>query len=117
VRRRLERALAPFGFRRTKTTFWTRPRELVIEVVHLPLFTFAPAFRVHLGVPVLNDAFDAPALNGPCSHDGGYGDRRQYVFEYAASDGRSNAAATTCAGSSRTSPSPGSIGSRRRSAS
>lgn len=83
VRRRLARALAPRGFLRTKTSFWTRQQEVVIHFIHLHLFTFAPSFRVHLGIRVLNDSFEAVALNGLASHDGWYGDRRQYMFEYS----------------------------------
>jgi hypothetical protein len=37
--------------------------------LHLHLFTFGPLFRVHCGIRVLNDAFDAAALNGPSSDD------------------------------------------------
>jgi hypothetical protein len=82
---RLARALGPLGFARTKPTFFTRPRELVIEFVHLHKFRFGPAFRVHLGLRVTNDPFDAAALNGPNSHvytcPGPPGGRR-YDFHY-----------------------------------
>jgi hypothetical protein len=84
VRRQLSVSLAPFGFRRAKTTFWIRPREHAIEFVHLHLFSFAPAFRVHLGIRVLNDSFSAAALNGLSSHDGWYSvsGRREFSFEF-----------------------------------
>jgi hypothetical protein len=82
IRRALTKALAPFGFRRTKSTFWTRDHEHVAEFIHLHLFSFAPAFRVHLGVRVLNDSFDAAALNGLSSNDGWYGKRKEYVFTF-----------------------------------
>jgi hypothetical protein len=65
---RLARALRPLGFARTKPTFFTRPRELVIEFVHLHKYSFAPDFRVHLGLRVTNDPFGAAPLNGPDSH-------------------------------------------------
>src|SRR5689334_18110198 len=83
IRRDLSRGLAPLGFRRTKTTFWTREREFVIEFIHLHLFTFEPAFRVHLGIRVLNDSFEAAALNGLSTPDGWYGDNPRYLFHYA----------------------------------
>jgi hypothetical protein len=67
VRRSVTNRLADLGFSRTKTTFWTRPRGPVVEFVHLHLFSFMPAFRVHIGVRVLNDPFEAIALNGPNS--------------------------------------------------
>jgi hypothetical protein len=86
VRRRLSRGLAVHGFRRTKSTFWTREHEFAVDFVHLHLFTFAPSFRVHLGIRVLNDPFEAAALNGLSSYDGWYGDRRQYVFDYSSGD-------------------------------
>jgi hypothetical protein len=65
VLRRVARGLRVAGLARTKTTFFTRCGEHVIEFVHLHKFTFAPSFRVHLGIRVLNDTFDARALNGP----------------------------------------------------
>jgi hypothetical protein len=84
VRRQLSVSLIPIGFRRARTTFWIRPREHVIEFMHLHLFSFAPAFRVHLGIRVLNDSFSAAALNGLSSHDGWYGvaGSREYSFDF-----------------------------------
>jgi hypothetical protein len=82
---RLARALGPLGFARTKPTFFTRPRGLTIEFLHLHKYRSGPDFRVHLGVRVTNDPFDAPALNGPDSHaytcPGPPGGRR-YGFRY-----------------------------------
>ena len=65
VRRRITGLLAPLGFQRTKTSFWTRPRENVVEFLHLHLFKLAPAFRAHIGLRVINDPLQQPALNGP----------------------------------------------------
>jgi hypothetical protein len=67
ILRRLGNRLQDLGFRRTKPTFFTRPRGLVVEFVHLHKYTFAPEFRVHLGLRVANDSFEAAALNGPDS--------------------------------------------------
>jgi hypothetical protein len=86
VRRRLSRDLSPLGFRRTKTSFWTREREFVVEFIHLHLFSYAPAFRFHLGIRVLNDLFVAPALNGLDTPDGWYGDRPRYLLEFSDSE-------------------------------
>ena len=83
IKRRLTRELLSLGFTRTKPTFWTRPREHRVEFIHLHLFTFAPAFRVHLGIRVTNDTFEAVALNGLHSPDGWYGTGRKYLFEFA----------------------------------
>ena len=68
VRRRVTALLAGAGFARTKTSFWTRPAGPVVEFVHLHLYSFTPEFRVHTGLRVLNDPFEAIALNGPSSH-------------------------------------------------
>jgi len=84
TRRAFTKAIAHLGFVRSKTSFWTRPNEHVVEFIHLHLFSFMPAFRVHFGIRVLNDSFEAPALNGLSSHDGWYGvnDRREYSFAF-----------------------------------
>ena len=68
IRRGLHSQLAALRFHRTKTSFWTRPAEALIEFVHLHLYRHGPLFRVHLGIRVLNDPFEAVALNGPSSH-------------------------------------------------
>jgi hypothetical protein len=67
VRRVVATHLKDQGFMRTKTSFWTRPRGPVIEFIHLHLFSYAPAFRIHAGIRVLESAFDAVHLNGPSS--------------------------------------------------
>jgi len=69
IYRKLAKQLAGLGFERTKTTFYTRPKEYVVEFIHLHKFTFCPGFRVHFGIRVLNDSSDGPALNGPMSPD------------------------------------------------
>jgi hypothetical protein len=68
VLRRVAVLVAPLGFRRAKSTFFIRRQDLVIEFIHLHKYSFAPGYRVHLGIRVLNDVFPAPALNGPDSH-------------------------------------------------
>jgi len=67
VLRRLGTLLRDLGYARTKPTFFTRPRGPIVEFVHLHKYTFAPEFRVHLGIRVTNDTFEAVALNGPDS--------------------------------------------------
>lgn len=86
IKRKFTRELARNGFSRTRPTFWTRPGDLFIEFIHLHQFTFAPAFRVHVGIRVLNDTFEAIALNGLTTNDGWYGDQRQYSFEFDATE-------------------------------
>ena len=68
VRRRLQAPLRELGFERTKTSFFTRPRGAVVHFIHLHKYSFAPEFRVHLGIRVSDDASPAAALNGPDSH-------------------------------------------------
>jgi hypothetical protein len=65
VRVRFTRLMASAQFARSKPTFWVRPQGDTVEFVHLHLFSFTSAFRAHLGIRVLNDPFDAAALNGP----------------------------------------------------
>jgi hypothetical protein len=67
IRRDLTQRLREHGFARSRPTFWVRSRDHVFEFIHLHLYSFAPAFRAHLGIRVQNDDFDAPALNGPDS--------------------------------------------------
>jgi hypothetical protein len=68
VLRRVARLLARLGFERAKTTFFVRRQQWVIEFAHMHKYSFAPGYRVHLGIRVLNDVFPAVALNGPESH-------------------------------------------------
>lgn len=60
IYRKLAKHLADLDFERTKTTFYTRSKEYVVEFIHLHKFTFCPGFRVHFGIRVLIDSFDAP---------------------------------------------------------
>jgi hypothetical protein len=82
VRQGVERAcrdfserIAPLGFARTKKMFWTRKNPYTVDFVHLhrsgstygrPI-NYSVDFRVHFGIRVLNDTFEAAALNGPFS--------------------------------------------------
>ena len=89
ILRQLGSLLQELGFRRTKPTFFTRPCGLVVEFVHLHKYTFAPDFRIHLGIRVANDTFEAVALNGPDSHayvckDSRNGRRFNFSFHDAA---------------------------------
>jgi hypothetical protein len=79
----LSEHIAGTRFRRTKPTFWTRGGEVIVPFVHLHLLTFTPAFRVHFGLRVLNDAFPAPELNGPMSEGGWALAGRKYLFNFS----------------------------------
>ena len=68
VLRHVSRLLPQLGLKRSKPTFFVCRRELVIEFIHLHKYSFAPGYRIHLGIRVLNDTFPAAALNGPDSH-------------------------------------------------
>jgi hypothetical protein len=67
--------IAPLGFARTLKMFWTRRNTHTVDFVHLHRFgssygkpiNYSVDFRVHFGIRVLNDTFEAAALNGPCS--------------------------------------------------
>ena len=82
IRRRLSSSLEALGFSRAKTTFWIRPQEHTVEFVHLHLFSFAASFRVHLGIRVRNDKFEAIALNGLHSLPGRYENGSRYNFRF-----------------------------------
>ena len=69
TRRRFTHDAAELAFRRGKTSYWYRDAGHLIHFVHLHLLSFAPAFRIHLGIRVLNDTFAAVALNGPSTPD------------------------------------------------
>jgi hypothetical protein len=85
------------GFVRGKTSFWVRPQASVIEFLHLHLFTFAHEFRAHAGIRVLNDAFEARALNGPSSGDYWLNGRKAYCLEFRESDASIEACAVEVA--------------------
>ena len=56
--------LAALGFERKKPAFWVQRQPHRLNFFHLHLFRFGPQFRVHCGIRVLNDPFEAQALNG-----------------------------------------------------
>jgi hypothetical protein len=61
------------GFLHSKPTWLVRPLDGFAQFVHFHKFTFGPRFRVHLGIRVMNDPFEAVALNGPSfEHAGRY---------------------------------------------
>jgi len=63
-------SLTDFGFQRTKSTFWVKEFSNTIQFIHIHTFSFNYSLRVHLGIRVKNDSFDAASLNGPSSFDG-----------------------------------------------
>ncbi len=54
VLRRVAKSLAALGFKRTKTTFFGRRGDFVIEFIHVHKFSFDHSYRIHLGIRVLN---------------------------------------------------------------
>jgi hypothetical protein len=82
VRQELERAcqaftvrLAPLGFVRTKKMFWTKLHPYTVDFIHLfrcgssygaPI-NYSVSLELQCGIRVLNDTFDAAAMNGPSS--------------------------------------------------
>jgi hypothetical protein len=83
IRRALTLRLREQGFARGKPTFWVRPRDHVLEFIHLHLYRSDSAFRVHLGIRVLNDEFDTTALNGPDSHSFWAKNRPVYDLDFS----------------------------------
>ena len=62
------------GFIHSKPSFLVRSLGSFAVFVHFHKFSFGPHFRVHFGVRVMNDPFEAIALNGPSfEHAGTYG--------------------------------------------
>ena len=86
VFRRLAKVLEPTGFHLGKSRFFTRASLPVIEFVHLHKFSFAPSFRVHVGIRVVNDPFVAVALNGPNSDEIVSPTGARYDFQYCEDD-------------------------------
>jgi hypothetical protein len=64
VLRLATRDLAALGFDRRKPAFWVQPQPHRLNFFHIHLFRFGPQLRVHCGIRVLNDPFEAEALNG-----------------------------------------------------
>jgi hypothetical protein len=67
--------IATFEFARTKKMFWTRQHPHTVDFIHFHRSgssygaprNFSVDIRVHFGIRVLNDTFEAAALNGPFS--------------------------------------------------
>lgn len=57
--------MKPHGFMRTKSTYWTRCSEHIVEFIHIHLFTSSTNYRLHLGLRVLNHDRAFVTLNGP----------------------------------------------------
>ena len=69
ILRRFSKYVESLGFRRSKSSFFIRPGQHLIEFIHVHKYSFDSDFRVHLGLRVLTDPFEAVALNGPDSHE------------------------------------------------
>ncbi|OWR32365.1 hypothetical protein CDO73_01780 [Saccharibacillus sp. O23] len=69
IGRKLAEDLKGFGFRKTKTAFYTRVRPDRIEFVYLNKLASGPYFRVQIGIRFLCDPFPVVALEGICSDD------------------------------------------------
>ena len=62
--RRFAKGIKPLGFERVRSTFFVREREYVYEFIHIHKYSFAPDFRIHICLRVINDSFDPVALTG-----------------------------------------------------
>jgi hypothetical protein len=54
------------GFLHSKPSFLVRPLGAFALFMHFHRYRCSPCFRLHFGVRVMNDPFEAIALNGPC---------------------------------------------------
>jgi hypothetical protein len=77
---RFSKHLQRLGFSRSKSSFFIRPAQHLIEFIHVHKYSFDSDFRVHLGLRVLTDPFEAVALNGPDSHEAVC--RKKYDFHF-----------------------------------
>lgn len=67
--------ITSLGFSRTKKMLWTRQHQHTVDFIHFHRSgssygaprNFSVDIRVHFGIRVLNDTFEAAALNGPFS--------------------------------------------------
>ena len=73
--------MKPYGYALTMPTFLCREGPLVVSFFHFHKYRSRPAFRIHFGVRVLNDDFDAAALNGPQ-----FSDPHKYAYEAGEAD-------------------------------
>ena len=82
--RRAATNMKPFGYTLTKPTFLCREYPRIIAFFHFHKFSFAPSFRVHFRIRVLNSSFVARHLNGPSFEDAEeYGEDDKSVSHYA----------------------------------
>lgn len=70
IYRAISKELLVLGFARTRTTFWTKENLNTIQFIHIHSMSFDYSFRIHCGIRVKNDSFDAASLNGLTSNDG-----------------------------------------------
>ena len=74
------RSLREDGFVHSKPTFAVRPTEYLAAFIHIHKFSYGPMFRLHFGIRVLNDPFEAVALNGlSLEHAGKYSAQEENI--------------------------------------
>ena len=89
ILRRLAKEFQEYGFARSKATYFVRKKKHIVEFFHFHKFTFAPEFRIHTCIRVLNDPRDWIALLG--FHSDPYGrpnspNGKKYNFRYHQKD-------------------------------
>lgn len=75
-----------FGFVRTKKWIWVRVAENHADFIHIHLdgisygapISYSVSFRVHCGFRTFDDESEALALNGPCSTEPVYRDKKYH---------------------------------------
>ena len=90
--------VAELGFAHSRTAWWQRQHDFLLQGIHLHKFSFTASFRVHAAIHLAEVERDSPSLNGMYSYDGWYeaGDRsvlrranrplaRRYTFDFTES--------------------------------
>lgn len=89
ILRKVANKLKPFGFKRTKPTFFVKENGPMVEFIHIHKYTFGPTFRVHICLREINDPRDFIALLGITSEQ--YSrpnspNNKKYNFSYHKTD-------------------------------
>ena len=69
IQKRFAVMLKQHGFIHTKPTFYCKHEEDYFLIIHIHKYTFTNGFRVHCAFRMIDDIFEAIALNGPNSHE------------------------------------------------
>lgn len=68
VFKKVTTGVASLGFSKGSRQFWFIEKEHFFYFFHLHSYSFNYSFRIHLGIRIKNDCFEAISLNGPSSN-------------------------------------------------